>query len=151
MNGRQTTRDVSARAAIECIRGPMTNAQVMEKFKISPAGYVDLLKQLFAKKLITEEDLNRRGIRVKTPQTRAAEKPLEAAPVPVTPPEPKFPEDHDEFLDTITLTELLTFKPKATPGAAGETEESGTPLLADDSSSESSKKGKFSFTGLFWK
>ena len=104
-------RNVSARDAVEAIRGPLTNAQILEKFKISPAGFGDLLRQLLAHKLITEEDLNQRGIRFKV-----AKKEAEIPTPSLLPPPPD--ETDEEFLDTVTLTELLTFKPEepTTPG-----------------------------------
>jgi len=135
-------RNVSARDAVEAIRGPLTNAQVLEKFKISPAGFGDLLKQLLVHKLISEEDLNRRGIRFKVKKEAEAPTPS------LLPPPPD--ETDEEFLDTVTLTELLTFKPEAptTPGKkAGEKQKTEISKVE----SEEDKKSKFSLGGLFKK
>lgn len=98
----QTSRDVSAKEAVSVIRSPMTNAEVMKLFKISAAGYADLLKQLYELKLITDEDLARRGIRVKGRKQPEPMKPVMLAPPP--------DEEDGEFVDTVTLTEMLSFK-----------------------------------------
>jgi hypothetical protein len=146
MNGRQTRRDVSAREAIECIRGSMTNGEVMERFKISLAGYADLLKQLFVRRLITEEDLNRRGIRVRAVTTQSAEEPPEQVPVPIKP--AGHEDEYEEFLDTLTLTELLTFKPKFAPEEDEEPAGHKGAAPVEDNPAESDKKGGFTASGL---
>ena len=56
-----TSRELGAKEAIEAIRGPLSNGEIMEQFKISPQGFADLVKQLFEKKLITEDDLKTYG------------------------------------------------------------------------------------------
>ena len=142
----EKARSVSARDAVEAIRGPITNAQLLEKFKISPKGFGDLLRQLLAHKLITEEDLNQRGIRFKVVKEEAE---IPAMPTPsLLPPPPD--EMDEEFLDTVTLTELLTFKPEAptTPGKkAGEKQKAES----SKAESEEDKKSKFILGGLFKK
>lgn len=144
----QTSRNVNAREAVEDIRGPMSNGELMEKFKITASGYADLLKQLYTKKLITEEDLTRRGIRFKVVKPQAEEKTVE--PVPVVPPRSNFEDENDEFLDTVTLTELLAFKPQEPPPEIVKAD--GAPPQGDDDDPGSrEKKGKFSLAGLFKK
>ena len=95
-------RSIRARDAVEAIRGPLTNAQILERFKITQKGFADLLRRLLTNKLITEEDLNRRGIRVKVIRKEAE----------ITTPSlsPSPDETGEEFLDTVTLTEMLTVK-----------------------------------------
>ena len=41
-----TSRELGAKEAIEVIRRPPSNGQIMEQFKISPQGFADLVKQL---------------------------------------------------------------------------------------------------------
>lgn len=143
MASKTTSRDVNAREAVECIKSSLTNAQVMEKFKISPQGLADLLKQLFQKRLINEDDLQKRGIRFKVLKPQA---PLTPQAATLPPP----PSEHDEeFLDTVTLTELLGFKP---PAAAKQEEPAEIPGPEETKEPEpTEKKGKFSLTGLFKK
>jgi hypothetical protein len=139
-------RNVSARNAVEAIRSPLTNAQILEQFKISPAGFGDLLRQLLAHKLITEEDLNRRGIRIKVVK-KEAEMPAIATPSLLPPP----PDEADEeFLDTVTLTELLTFKPGES-GPPGKKDDEKRHVESSKVESEEDKKSKFSLGGLFKK
>lgn len=136
-------RNLSAREAVDAIRGPLTNAQLLEKFKITPAGFGDLVRQLLAHKLITEDDLNQRGIRFKVVKKEAQ------IPTPsLLPPPPD--EADEEFLDTVTLTELLTFKPDAptTPGKKAD-EKHQTEISKVEPEEE--KKSKFSLGGLFKK
>lgn len=153
-----SSRNVNAKQAIEDIRGSMTNLELMEKFKISPKGFADMLTQLFEKKLISEDDLARRGIRFKIlkkdevgPQTieppRAEPQVIEPqiiAPVPLVPVE--HPED---FLDTVELTELLSSfdnpPPSKKPAPAANSEEAATKEEIAD------KKSRFSISGLFKK
>jgi hypothetical protein len=143
MADQTTSRNLNAREAVEHVRGPLTNAQLMERFKITPQGFADLLKQLFQKKLISEEDLARRGIRFKvvkqTPSVQQAS---------IFPPPPV--EHDDEFLDTVTLTELLTFKTPEAPRPAKEPAEIAGPEETKEAQPDE-KKGKFSLTGLFKK
>jgi len=146
-----TSRELSAREAVEAIRGPMTNSQIMARFKINVAGYADLLKQLYEKRLISEEDIRRRGIRFKVLR-RAAEPetpPEKVAVVPSPPQPPPLMDNEEEFLDTVTLTELLTFKPPEPPRVR-ESETSKGPA-PEEPETESEKKSKFSITGLFKK
>ncbi len=104
MVDKSTSRELNARVAVESIRGPMTNAQIMERFRITPQGFADLLKQLFQKKFISEEDLSRRGIKFKVVKPSPASQQTSVFPPP--------PVAHDEeFLDTVTLTDMLSFKP----------------------------------------
>lgn len=142
MSGRDSSRNVNAKEALECIRGSMSNADIMEKFRISPLGYADLLKQLYLRKLISEEDMVRRGIRFKVakPQTQP-EKPREEEPV-IPPQSSQYGE---EFLDTVELTELLSFKAVEAPKEAKEPDEIPSPAESDD------KKGRFSISGIFKK
>jgi hypothetical protein len=138
------SRNLNARDAVEQIRGPLTNAQVMENFKISAQGFADLLKQLFQKKLITEEDLARRGIRFKVVKPAPTVQQTSVFPPP--------PVEHDdEFLDTVTLTDMLTFKgPEKPPPPQKEPAEIPIPEDPKETQAEE-KKGKFSLTGLFKK
>ncbi len=143
MTADDKTRNLSAREAVDAIRGPLTNAQILEKFKITPAGFGDLLRQLLAHKLISEEDLNQRGIRFKVVKKEAQ------IPTPALLPPPPDETD-EEFLDTVTLTELLTFKPGEPPTPAkkaGEKEKKESPKVEP----EGDKKSKFSLGGLFKK
>ena len=143
MTEENKTRDVNARDAIEGIRGPLTNAQLLEKFRITPAGFADLLRQLFIRKLITEEDLNKRGIRFKI----VKKEPQIPTPV-LLPPPPS--EIDDEFLDTVTLTEMLTFKlPESDVPGKKVAEEPAPKTLDNESANE--KKGRFTLGGLFKK
>ncbi len=148
MAGTQSSRNVNAREAVEDIRGPLSNGELMEKFKITASGYADLLKQLYMKKLITEEDLTRRGIRFKVVKPQVEEKPAE--PVPLIPPRPNFEDENDEFLDTVTLTELLAFKPEEPPPEKQKAEDRPPPPAEEDPGPKE-KKGKFSISGLFKK
>jgi hypothetical protein len=144
MVDKSTSRELNARVAVESIRGPMTNAQIMEQFRITPEGFADLLKQLYQKKLISDDDLSRRGIKFKVLKPPSA--PAQAS---ISPPPPV--EHDEEFLDTVTLTELLSFKPQGPP-AEDKTAEIPTPEEPTAGSQGSQdKKNKFSLTGLFKK
>jgi len=147
MADKTTSRDVSAREAVECVKSSLTNAQLMEKFRISPQGLADLLKQLFSKRLITEDDLQRRGIRFKV-----LKPPAPVTPQAVTLPPPPAEED-EEFLDTVALTELLSFKPTQPGKKQQETAEIPSPEPPEEPKEPepTEKKGKFSLTGLFKK
>ncbi len=143
MTADDKTRNLSAREAVDAIRGTLTNAQILEKFKITPAGFGDLLRQLVAHKLITEEDLNQRGIRFKVVKKEAQ------IPTPALLPPPPDETD-EEFLDTVTLTELLTFKPGEPPAPskkAVEEQKTESPKVEPGED----KKSKFSLGGLFKK
>ncbi len=142
MSGRESSRNVNAKEALECIRGSMSNADIMEKFRISPMGYADLLKQLYLKKLVSEEDMVRRGIRFKVAKPQSEpEKPREEEPV-IPPQTAQYGE---EFLDTVELTELLSFKTPESPKEVKELEEIPSPGEGEE------KKGRFSISGIFKK
>jgi len=144
MAGTTTSRTLSAKEAVESIRGPLSNAQLMERFKITPQGFADLIKQLFEKKLVTEDDLNRRGIRFKIVKKQA--------PPQIIPPSPPEPTEHtEEFLDTITLTELLTFKPPSETPTKRKQEPTEIPPPEEEAEEMSEKKSRFSLTGFFKK
>lgn len=139
-----TSRVLSAKEAVETIRGPLSNARVMEQFKITPQGFADLIKQLFEKKLITEDDLNRRGIRFKI--VKKQDQPQ------IVPPPPSEPtEETEEFLDTITLTELLTFKPSDDQPNHKEQKPTEIPPPEEEPEDLTEKKSRFSITGFFKK
>jgi len=133
---------INAKEALECIRGPMSNTEVMERFKITTKGYADLLKQLFRKKLITEEDLTRRGISF-TVSPKVEDKP---SPPPVIAPPP----EDEEFLDTAALTDMLALKPVSRASAQGFDDPAEIGSL-DDEAEPNQKKPKYSLAGLFKK
>ena len=143
MTADEKARNVSAREAVDAIRSPLTNAQLLEKFRITPQGFGDLLRQLVAHKLLTEEDLNKRGIRFKLIK-KEPEIPTPA----LLPPPPD--EMDEEFLDTVTLTELLTFKPDE-PTAPRKKREEKTDTEKSDVKVADEKKSKFRLGGLFKK
>jgi hypothetical protein len=144
MTEKTTSRDLGAKEAIESIRGPLTNGQIMEMFKISPQGFADLMKQLFEKKLITEDDLKRRGIRFKVVRKQA--------PPQIIPPPPSAPkEDTEGFLDTVTLTDMLTFKVPDEQPAQKKQEAREIPPPEEEPEELSEKKSRFSITGFFKK
>jgi len=161
----QSSRNVNAREALECIRGQMSNSEIMEKFKITPQGYADLLRQLFMRKLITEEDMLRRGIRfkiIKNGKQPAASEPdaaaVDSAPepevacVPTPLVAPAASAEDDEFLDTVMLTELLTFKPPPPPQQIKRPAQDA-PKLEDikEENGSTEKKGRFSISDFFKK
>ncbi len=139
-----TSRELGAKEAIEGIRGPLSNRQLMEKFKISPQGFADLIKQLFEKKLITENDLSRRGIRFKIIKKQA---PPQTIPLP----SPNPDEETEEFLDTVTLTDMLTFKSPDEPPVESTDEPTEIPPPEEVAEELSEKKSRFSITGFFKK
>jgi hypothetical protein len=139
-----TSRDLGAKEAIESIRGPLSNAQIMEQFKISPQGFADLVKQLFEKKLITEEDLKRRGIRFKVVKKQAP-------PQIIPPPQLAPTEDTEEFLDTVTLTDMLTFKDPDEQPVQKKQKPTEIPPPEEEAEESSEKKSRFSITGFFKK
>lgn len=144
-----SSRDVSARKAVEIIKGPATNSEVMGLFRISAAGFADLLRQLYEKKLITEDDLKKRGVRFKLKRKKVEPKPVaeKPKPLPELKPPPPRPDD-EEFVDTVTLTEMLTFKDpsQVVPETEVQTAEIEPPDVEPD---PKAKKGKFKITGLF--
>jgi hypothetical protein len=144
MTGTTTSRELGAKEAIEAIRGPLSNGQIMEQFKISPQGFADLVKQLFEKRLITQDDLNRRGIRFKVVKKQA--------PPQIIPPPPLAPtEDTEEFLDTITLTDMLTFKDPDEQPVQKKREPTEIASSEEEAEELSEKKSRFSLTGFFKK
>jgi hypothetical protein len=144
MPGPVSSRNISAKEAVTQIRGPLSNAEIMEQFKISVHGFADLLKQLFEKGLITQEDLSKRGIRFKV--VRKEEEPTRRPVILAPPPD----EDDEEFVDTVTLTEMLTFKEfEAAPEAKDKSEDSKHKQKSEPETEE--KKAKFTLTGLFKK
>jgi len=122
----------------------MSNTEVMERFKITTKGYADLLKQLFRKKLITEEDLTRRGISF-TVSPKVEDKP---SPPPVIAPPP--PPEDEEFLDTAALTDMLALKPVSRSAAQGFDDPAEIGSL-DDEAESAPKKQKYNLAGLFKK
>jgi hypothetical protein len=150
MADKGTTRQVSAREALACIRRGMSNVEVMKKFKLSPQGYADLLRQLFQNKLITEEDLERRGIGFKVIKKKLEPEPLARPYADV----PQAAADDDDFLDTLILTELLTFKPTAQPASAPAKPgrpEPQRPQVEEEDQNNADKKKKFNISGFFKK
>jgi hypothetical protein len=150
-------KDVSAKEAVECIRSDMSNAEVMKRFQINTKGYVDLLRQLLLAKLVTEEDLARRGIRVRIlspAQQQSTTRPIQTQQVVnVAPPTPA--DDGDQFLDTAALTDLLSFgeseKRKGAarpPDSSNEVQEDGKDQPDSDTTPS---KSRFSLSGLFRK
>ena len=146
MVDRNTSRELNARVAVESIRGPMTNSEIMEQFRITAQGFADLLKQLYQKKLISEEDLSRRGIKFKVLKPSPAS-PSASAQASIFPPPPV--EQDEEFLDTVTLTELLSFKPQEP--ASQDKSPAEIPSPDATKAEPEDKKNKFSLTGLFKK
>ncbi len=142
MTTKATSRVLSAKEAVESIRGSLSNAELMERFKISPQGLADLIKQLFEKKLISEDDLRRRGIRFKIVKKQSH-------PQIIPPPPPEPTEDTEEFLDTITLTELLSFVPPGKKPIEGEDEPTEIPPPEETAEELNEKKSRFSITGFF--
>ena len=65
MGRERDSRRVSAKEALELIKGPLPNVELMKRLRISTKGLADLLTQLLVKGLITEDDLERRGVRHK--------------------------------------------------------------------------------------
>ncbi|MGB6068595.1 MAG: hypothetical protein WBG50_27620 [Desulfomonilaceae bacterium] len=144
-----TSRILNAKEAVDSIRGTLSNAELMEKFKISPQGLADLIKQLFEKKLISEDDLSRRGIRFKIVKKQSPPQTIPSPPQ-IIKPSPREPtEDTEEFLDTITLTELLSFVPPGEKPDEGKDEPTEIPLPEEAAEELNEKKSKFSITGFF--
>lgn len=148
MNGDAKTKDVSAREAIDAIRGPLSNAELMQRFKLSPQGFADLLKQLFMHKLITEEDLQKRGARYKPGKKEPEPSPAAVLPPPPPPRPPLLDDDEYAFLDTVTLTDLLTLKPLEPPPPL---QKKAEPPPPGEEETPESKKKKFRLGGLFKK
>ena len=143
----EPSRDVSAKVAVECIRSSMSNRDIMEKFQISSKGFADLLKKLLQKKLITEQDLANRGINLKiTKKPTAPEKGPKQLPTLA----PKPVEGDTDFLDTVTLTEMLSSsRLSGPPPSKGKSDaEIGAP---DEEDNAGGKKSKGRLSGLFKK
>lgn len=145
MAAKQGSRDVSARAAVEMLKGSVSNQQIMEHFRITPQGFADLVKQLYEKKLVSEDDLARRGIKFKRAKKSEPPKPV---PLAAPPPRP----DDEEFVDTVTLTEMLSFGGMggSKKEEAAKSEEIAPPAPAEDDDDQE-KKAKFTLSGLFKK
>jgi len=148
MADESTSRDIRAKEAVDAVRSGSSNAELMERFKISAQGLADLLRQLFERKLITEDDLSKRGIRFKVVKKEGLpEALLSTVPETVKPP--------DDFLDTEDLTELLTFKDPAdeTPTKRIIIPVPPPPPLEEKASVPESaqKKTRFSLSKLFKK
>jgi hypothetical protein len=148
----ESSRNVNAKEAIEYIRGPMTNLELMEKLKISPKGFADLLTQLFEKKLISEDDLQRRGIRFKILKKEevARQKAEQRVIAPqISTPKPLAAVQHPEdFLDTVELTELLSSFDNPPPDKNKAPVDSEEPATKEEIAE---KKSRFSISGLFKK
>jgi len=150
MTDKGTTRDVNAREALACIRQGMSNAELMAKFKLNPQGYADLLRQLFQRKLITQEDLERRGIRFKVVKKKQEPEPIPREQLLSAP----AAADDDEFLDTMALTDLLTFKPggeTAPTPLKSRPAQPQAPKTEEDDGESADKKKKFTISGFFKK
>jgi hypothetical protein len=148
-----SSRNVNAREALECIRRGMSNAELMARFKISPRGFADLLKQLFENRLINENDLASRGIRFKVVKKEAAPEPapdkLAGGVAALLPP----PEKDEGFLDTVELTELLSLKMPGLSERDAEAPPPPPPQLPEEDRDEPKEetKGRFSLSALFKK
>jgi hypothetical protein len=140
-----TSRDIKAKDAVDAIRGNLSNAEIMKQFKISAQGFADLLRQLFEKGLISEDDLISRGIRfrvVRKQMVPTTSQVQEAPPI----------EEPEDFLDTVELTELLSAK-EFSADHEKKTAQPEPVQEADEASGkkDSSKKGRFPFASLFKK
>lgn len=145
MADRDTSRDVRAKDAVDAIRSGLSNADVMRHFKISAQGFADLLRQLFERGLITQEDLSARGIRF-----RVVKKHIVATASQI--PEPPPMEEPEDFLDTVELTELLSAK--ASADQAAKQSAAPPPASSEEEARKSelpAKKGRFPFAKLFKK
>ena len=147
MPAKGTSRELNAKQALKCIRSGMSNADLMRTFRISPSGLADLLKQLFEAKLISEEDLVRRGVDFKIKRRDPSQPARPPQPAMMAPP-PR--EDDDEFVDTVTLTEMLTFSPPEQKSEPNEQEVGEIPEL-DLEEETKGKRGKFKLGELFKK
>ncbi len=99
---RVISRRVNVRKALGAVKSSATNSELKRAFGISDKGLEDLMIQLYDRELMTEDDLERRGVDV---STLRALKELGAGLVPdETVPEEEAPK---QFLDTVCLTDLL--------------------------------------------
>jgi hypothetical protein len=142
------SRELNAKQALKCIRSGMSNADLMRTFRISPSGLADLLKQLFEAKLITENDLQRRGVDFKVIKKEPNQPARPPQPAMMAPP-PR--DDDEEFVDTVTLTEMLTFNApeKKSPPHTLDLDE--LPELEELEEDSKDKRGKFNLGTLFKK
>ncbi len=144
------SREVSAKKAVELIRGNISNGDLMEMLKISAKGFADLLRQLFERKLIDEEDLAKRGIKYKVikrdnmPVLPINSEEAVSGPVP-----PQYEMD-TSFLDTVELTELLSTSGSGAP-ILNENDANGDVENKKAEAQSSSRKSRFSFGNLFKK
>ncbi|MFC1836342.1 hypothetical protein ACFL2Q_16745 [Thermodesulfobacteriota bacterium] len=146
MPGQESSRELNAKVAIECIRGPMSNSELMDKFRITPKGFEDLLKQLLSRNLISREDLVKRGIKVKVQGKKPATMREQMLPPP--------PSDEDEeFVDTVTLTEMLSFGPPPDKGGSSGDDEIPDPDEEDDEDEDDAteSKGRLTLSRFFKK
>ncbi len=143
----EKSRDVGAKVAVDCIRSSMSNREIMERFQISSKGFADLLKKLLQSKLITGQDLTNRGINIKV--TKKPTAPGKAPkPVPRLAPQPD--EGDRDFLDTVTLTEMLSSG--SLPGPpSGKDETAAETRPPDKEDKAGGKKSKGRLSGLFRK
>jgi hypothetical protein len=151
----QSSRALSAKQAVEMLRSNMSNGELMQKFKISPKGFADLLTQLFEKKLISEQDLLRRGIRFKVQKKpgegSATPKPLQQAPQAIKAPILQSDEPQEEFLDTIAIENMFSsFKPVEPPAPVQKGADNEISGPEEDIKIDESKKSGF-FSGIFRK
>jgi hypothetical protein len=135
MAGTDSSRNVNVKAALQYIRSNRSNKELMDLFKISPQGLADLLRQLFEKKLIKEDDLARRGLKFKI-----IKKPQVSDHVIIQPQPAESISDEEEFLDTVELTELLSFKPVEPKNISGEVTEIPDPEFSDSKVKVPTKK-----------
>lgn len=147
MAEQDTSTPVNAREAIAGIKGPMSNEELMERFKITPLGFTDLLRQLLKHNLISEADLERRGIRVTYRKKKTEAREARQAPQMIA--SMSYEED-EGFLDTVTLTDILTFKPDAEPPTKKKQAEKPRPPKKDQPE-EPEKKSRFRISGFFKK
>jgi hypothetical protein len=145
MADKVTSRDIRAKDAVDAVRSGLSNAELLDRFKISAQGFADLLKQLFEKKLITEQDLASRGIRFKVVKKET----VPEAPV-IRPLQPT--EAGEEFLDTVELTELLSFKEPGAQARQAPAQPQAVKTEEEPPEDEpAEKKSRFSLSGLFKK
>jgi hypothetical protein len=147
MAEKDASTPVNAREAVAGIKGPMSNEELMKRFKITSLGFTDLLRQLLKHNLISEADLERRGIRVTYRKKKAEAHEAHQAPQMVA--STSYEED-EGFLDTVTLTDILTFKPDAEPPRTKERVEKSRPPKKDQPE-EPEKKSRFRISGFFKK
>jgi hypothetical protein len=119
-----TATPVSARLAVKYIRGSMTNAEIMKSFNISAKGFADLLTQLVMKNLLTQQDLEKRGIRFRIKKRKSRKKPPENVPA-------YLASNVETVMDIAVVTEVLTLKPIKESRKAGDDVQLDTMVLTD--------------------